>query len=66
MPKNWTSIYRKYKGKWVALKDDEQTVIGSGSTMKATLAIAKKSGYEKPILFRVPIKVVPRIGETKL
>ena len=31
---DWTQIYEKYKGLWVALKDDEQTVISSGKTLR--------------------------------
>ena len=26
---DWTKIYQKYKGKWVALKSDEKTVINA-------------------------------------
>lgn len=51
---DWTKIYREYKGKWVALKDDERTVIGVGKTAKLALLRAKKSGYQDPILHRVP------------
>ncbi len=31
---DWTDIYEKYKGLWVALKDDEQTVVGSGEHLE--------------------------------
>ena len=24
---NWTTIYKKYRGQWVALKSDEKTVV---------------------------------------
>jgi len=59
---NWTKIYKKYKGLWVALKDDEKTVIASGKTVKEALEKAKKIGYSEPILFKVPIRVIPYIG----
>lgn len=57
-----TKIYLKYKGLWVALKEDMRSVISSGKTLKEALEKAKEKGYEKPILFRVPTKVVPYIG----
>ena len=60
---NWTKLFNKHKGKWVALKDDEVTVVGSGKTIKMALAAARKKGHENPILFRVPTKLVLRVGE---
>ena len=60
--KDWTNLFNKYKGKWVALKDDEVTVIASGNAAKEVLNKAIKNGYQKPILFRVPSKKVAYIG----
>lgn len=59
---DWTNIVHKYKGLWVALKDDEKTVISSGKTVKEVMEKAKKKGFSIPILFRVPTEVVPYIG----
>jgi hypothetical protein len=59
---DWTKIYKKYKGLWVALKDDEKTVIASGKTLKEAIEKAKKTGYSEPILFRVPARIIPYIG----
>lgn len=59
---DWTPIFKKYKGKWVALKDDEVTVIADAPTAKLALSKAKKQGYDKPILLRVPLKNLPFIG----
>lgn len=53
-PLNWTSLYRKFRGKWVALKGDQKTVVGSGPTLKGALEAAQKNGYADPILTRVP------------
>lgn len=58
---DWTNLFKKYKGEWVTLKDDEVTVISSGFKAKVALDKAKKSGYDNPILFRVPNKVMPLI-----
>lgn len=59
---DWTKICKKYKGLWIALKDDEKTVVGSGKTAKEAMKKAKKGGHHQPILFRVPTKIVPYIG----
>jgi predicted RNase H-like HicB family nuclease len=42
MAKDWTKIYTKYKGLWVALAADEETVISSGKTAKEALEKAQR------------------------
>lgn len=59
---DWTDIYKKYKGLWVGLKDDEQTVIAFGKTAKEVWEKSKKRGYLKPILTRMPDKLVTYVG----
>ena len=59
---DWTKIYKKYKGLWVALKDDEKTVVGSGKTAKEALEKAQKMGYENPILTRMPEQLITYVG----
>lgn len=59
---DWTKIYEKYKGLWVALKDDEQTVVGSGKTAKEAWESAQRKGYKKPILTRMPDRLVTYVG----
>lgn len=51
---DWTKIYKKYKGLWVALEKDEKTVLASGKTVKEALEKARKTGYKRPIMLRVP------------
>jgi len=53
---DWTKIYRKYKGLWVALKDDEKTVISAGKTLRETEKKAQEKGFSKPIFMKVPQK----------
>jgi Family of unknown function (DUF5678) len=60
--KDWTDIYKRYKGLWVAMKDDEQTVVASASTLKEAADKAKKQGYNKPILMRVPEEMTYFVG----
>ena len=62
MALNWTKIYKKYKGLWVALKEDNKTVVASGKTLKEALRKARKKGCKEPILFRVPTEILPYIG----
>ena len=51
---DWTVLFKKYKGLWVALQNDEITVIASGKTAKETLVEAQKKGFETPILTKMP------------
>ena len=57
-----TKIYKKYKGLWVALKEDEKTVLASGKTAKEAWQKAQKGGFKKPILTRMPPKLIPYAG----
>lgn len=59
---DWTKICKKYKGLWVGLKDDEKTVVASGRTVKEVLKKAEQKGFSKPILFKVPVEVIPYVG----
>ncbi len=59
---NWISLYKKYKGKWVALYSDEKTVAASGSTAKIAYKKAKVRGAKNPILSYIPVKIVPKVG----
>lgn len=59
---DWSKIYQKYKGLWVALKADEKTVVASGHVAKEAWDKARKKGYEKPILAKMPKKLIPYVG----
>ena len=59
---DWTKIYKKYKGLWVALADDEETVLGYGKTLKEALNSAKKNGYTNPILTQMPNNLTAFVG----
>ncbi len=59
---DWTKISNKYKGLWVALKDDEATVIASGKTAREALEKAKLNGVKVPVLTRVPDMIIPYVG----
>lgn len=59
---DWTNILKKYKGLWVGFKDDQKTVVASGKSVREVLRRSQAKGYPKPILFRVPTRVLPYIG----
>lgn len=59
---NFTQIVKRYKGLWVALKDDNKSVITDGKTVKEVLRKARQKGFDHPLLFKVPVKILPYIG----
>jgi hypothetical protein len=61
-PTDLTPLYKKYKGQWVALKNDEVSVIAHGDKARAVQLAALDKGYKKPILFKVPTKLLPYVG----
>jgi len=64
MAKDWTKIYKKYKGLWVALAADEETVLAAGKTLKQALEEARQKGYQHPIMTRMPEKLVAYVGSS--
>ena len=50
MAKDWTHLFEKHRGKWVALAEDETTVLAAADTAKQ----AYKAAHERGILYRVP------------
>ena len=62
MAKDWTKIWEKYKGLWVALDEDEETVLGAGKTVREALEEAKKKTDNTPYLTRMPEKLVAYVG----
>lgn len=59
---DWSKIYKRYKGLWVALKDDEETVISSGKTLEDTAKKAEKRGFKNPIFMSIPKKSIYFVG----
>lgn len=59
---DFTKIIASYKGKWVALSEDEKRVVSSGKSAKEAPEKAEKKGLESPILFKVPLSFLPYIG----
>jgi Family of unknown function (DUF5678) len=61
MPKDWTHLAQRYPGKWVALADDETTVIASGDSAKEALKAATAQS-PSPFLYRVPESLDAFVG----
>lgn len=66
MAKDWTDIYKKYKGKWVALGKDEETVLASGKTLEEVLVKATKKGFSDPIVTRMPKNLATYVGVNEI
>lgn len=62
MAKDWTKLIKKYRGLWVALAEDETTVLGAGETVRDALLAAKKKSEKMPFLTRVPEEMVSYVG----
>lgn len=63
---DWTKLFKKYKGLWVALTEDEQTVVGSGKNAKSALEDAARHGIVRPILMKMPPKLVSYVGSFRM
>ncbi len=50
---DWTHLFEQYRGKWVALADDETTVLAAATTAREAREIALQK-TSSPILYRVP------------
>ena len=57
----WDEILKKYKGRWVALTEDNK-VISSGYNARIVYNKAKEKGVEIPTLFKVPKEPIAFIG----
>jgi len=53
---------RPLRGQWVALEDDEITVIAAARDLKTALELSATRGNPDPIVFRVPDEIVDFVG----
>lgn len=61
---DWVPLFRKYQGQWVALEEDEVTVVASGLDAKKVYEEARTNGVEIPILLKVPKPSLPLVGQS--
>lgn len=57
--RDWSKLFQEYKGKWLALQDDDVTVIAAGNTLQEVSDAAHKKGFKKPHFTRMPQELVP-------
>ncbi len=62
MKPDFTKIYSKYKGMWIALDKTLKKVVGANKRANEVYKEAIDKGYEKPTLFKVPQKNIPYFG----
>lgn len=62
MKKDWSKLYKKYRGMWVALDKDETTVLGVGKTVKEAVIQAKAKTNKTPFLTHIPKTLEAYIG----
>jgi Family of unknown function (DUF5678) len=60
--KDWSHLFANYRGQWVALADDEVTVLAAGPTAKDALAASAAKGSPEPLLYRVPDSLDASVG----
>lgn len=60
---NMKAIYRKYKGRWVALESATKIrVVASGKNLREVLGKAEQKGFEMPLMIQVPKEILPIVG----
>ncbi|OGC87871.1 hypothetical protein A3D70_00025 [Candidatus Adlerbacteria bacterium RIFCSPHIGHO2_02_FULL_54_18] len=62
MKSSWATLYKTHKGLWVALLDDNKTVVGKGKTIAEAKKSAEKKGHKEVFLLRVPEKSFSFVG----
>lgn len=60
---DWKDLSKNYKGLWVALRQDEKTVLSSGKSAKKVYDQAKEKGVKVPILYKVPSATGLYVGQ---
>ena len=60
--KDWTHLFPKFAGLWVAFGKDEETIVSSAKSLKNTIKKAGEKGLKAPLLFKVPAESLPYAG----
>ncbi len=59
---DWSQLYKKYKGLWITLEENEKTVISTGRNAKEAWTKAQKKGFNKPILTHMTPHLTSYVG----
>ncbi len=60
--RDWRPLYKKYRGHWVAIADDQMTVIASGLSRQQVREQAAKLGHSHPLVLRLPEELTAFAG----
>jgi hypothetical protein len=60
---DWTGLYPKYKGMWVALDKDDETVVAKGATAEQAFQEAQSKGFAEAALTYIPTEVIAFAGQ---
>lgn len=52
--RDWRKLYQQYRGQWVALEQDQVTVIAAAPTLKEVRAKALELGNKSPHFTKMP------------
>ena len=59
---DWTHLYPTYANQWVALANDEKTVVGNARSLRSAIKKARQRGFDEPLMFKVPAVMLPYVG----
>lgn len=59
---DFTHLFLKYPGLWVALTQDEKNVVAASKSAKKAYEQAKTKGETTPVLFKVPSRSTYYVG----
>ena len=59
---DWTKVYAKNKGMWVAPDKDNETVVGKGATIEQAVTEAKSKGFAEAAVTYIPQEVIAFAG----
>jgi len=60
--KDWTHLYPRYAGLWVAFSKDKERVVSSAKNLEVAIKKAKEDGLKNPLMFKVPQQMLPYVG----
>ena len=63
---DFSKIYQRYAGKWVALNRGENKIIGAAVSSRVAFRKAVESGEKRPILFKVPRPSISWVGSDEV
>jgi len=63
---NFDKIYQEYAGKWIALNNREDKIVGASTSSQKAFEEAIKNGEKQPILFKIPHPSISWVGSHEI